>query len=51
MDGGGALVLDRPRKLDLSVGWQYWLNKFGNSATAVPGSLANTAWFGIRYHF
>ena len=47
----GALAFDRPHKLDLSIGYQYWLNKFGNNATNVPGSIASTAWFGVRYHF
>ena len=47
----GALAFDRPRKIDLSVGYQYWLNKFGNDHNRVSGSLASTVWFGARYHF
>ena len=37
-------------KLDAFVGYQYWLNKFGNNNTKVPGSLANAVFFGLRYH-
>ena len=47
----GALVFDRPHKLDVVVGWQYWLNKFGNNNVTVPGSQASTAFMGVRYHF
>jgi len=46
----GALAFDRPNKVDAFIGYQYWLNKFGNDHTKVPGSLANTFFFGVRYH-
>jgi hypothetical protein len=46
----GALAFDKPHKLDAFIGYQYWLNKFGNDHTAVPGSLANAFFFGVRYH-
>ena len=29
----GAIAFDRPRKLDAFIGYQYWLNKFGNDHT------------------
>jgi hypothetical protein len=46
----GALAFDRPRRLDAFLGYQYWLNKFGNDHTQVPGALASTVFFGLRYH-
>jgi hypothetical protein len=46
----GALAFEKPNRLDAFVGYQYWLNKFGNDNTRVPGALANTVFFGLRYH-
>jgi hypothetical protein len=46
----GALAFDAPCKLDAFLGYQYWLNKFGNDHTQVPGALASTVFFGLRYH-
>jgi hypothetical protein len=45
----GALAFDAPRRLDAFLGYQYWLNKFGNDHTQVPGVLASTVFFGLRY--
>jgi hypothetical protein len=47
----GALAFDKPNKLDVSLGYQYWLNKFGNNHDTVPGSLASTVFVAARYHF
>jgi hypothetical protein len=35
---------------DLSVGYQYWLNKFGNDSSKDGGSIANTVFGQIAYH-
>lgn len=47
----GALALDRPKFLDVSVGYQFWYNKFGNQHPRVPGSLVNTPFLATRVHF
>jgi nucleoside-specific outer membrane channel protein Tsx len=47
----GQMIFDKPHKLDFSVGYQYWLNKFGNNHNTVPGSLASTVFVALRYHF
>ncbi|MDO9709965.1 hypothetical protein [Paracraurococcus lichenis] len=47
----GALAFDKPHKLDVSLGYQYWLNKFGNNHETVPGALASTVFVAARYHF
>jgi nucleoside-specific outer membrane channel protein Tsx len=47
----GHYLLKVDRKLDFSIGYQYWLNKFGNNHNTVPGSLASTVFFAMRYHF
>jgi hypothetical protein len=47
----GALAFDKPNKVDVSLGYQYWLNKFGNNHDTVPGSLASTVFVAARYHF
>ena len=47
----GALAFGKPHNLDAFVGYQYWLNKFGNDHNRVPGALASTVFFGARYHF
>jgi nucleoside-specific outer membrane channel protein Tsx len=47
----GAIAFDKPNKLDVSLGYQYWLNKFGNNHDTVPGSLASTVFVAARYHF
>jgi nucleoside-specific outer membrane channel protein Tsx len=38
-------------KLEVGVGYEYWLNKFGNDHDKVPGALANTPELVVRYHF
>jgi hypothetical protein len=47
----GALVYDRPNRVDVSLGVQYWVNKFGNDHHYVPGSIALTPLLSLRYHF
>jgi nucleoside-specific outer membrane channel protein Tsx len=47
----GALAFDKPNKFEMSLGYQYWLNKFGNNHENVPGSLASTVFVAARYHF
>jgi nucleoside-specific outer membrane channel protein Tsx len=34
----------------LGVGWEYWVNKFGNDHNAVPGSLASTPFIEAAVH-
>ncbi|MDO9709051.1 hypothetical protein [Paracraurococcus lichenis] len=46
----GAIAFDKPHRLDAFIGYQYWLNKFGNDHTRVPGALANAFFVGLRYH-
>ncbi|MGA7328072.1 MAG: hypothetical protein WBX25_27185 [Rhodomicrobium sp.] len=38
-------------KFDVGVGYEYWLNKFGNNAADLPGTIANTPMIIGRYHF
>lgn len=38
-------------KFEVGVGYEYWLNKFGNNHDAIPGALANTPELIARYHF
>ncbi len=38
-------------KFEIGVGYEYWLNKFGNNHNEVPGSLANTPELIGRVHF
>jgi nucleoside-specific outer membrane channel protein Tsx len=40
-----------PHKFEIGVGYEYWLNKFGNNHDEIPGALANTPEFIARYHF
>jgi nucleoside-specific outer membrane channel protein Tsx len=52
----GGLAFDKPHFLDIYVGYQYWLNKFGNNSNSnasdfTPGSLASTVYFGTSLHF
>ncbi|MBD8908334.1 hypothetical protein MZTS_16810 [Methylorubrum zatmanii] len=46
----GKLVWNQPGKLDAFVGFQYWLNKFGNSSATVPGSEEKTFLAGVSIH-
>jgi hypothetical protein len=34
----------------LGVGWEYWVNKFGNDHNAVPGALASTPFIEAAIH-
>lgn len=47
----GKLAFDRPNKLDVSLGYQYWLNKFGNNADRTIGAEASTVFVAVRYQF
>ena len=47
----GQVVLNKPKFLDAFVGFEYWLNKFGNDHTKVSGSLAYSPFFGTAIHF
>jgi hypothetical protein len=49
----GALTMNKPNMLDTYVGFQYWLNKFGNDHTLPgnSGSVAETVFFGFTVHF
>jgi hypothetical protein len=38
-------------KFEVGVGYEYWLNKFGNDHDALPGALANTPELIGRVHF
>lgn len=47
----GAVAFNKPKILDVSVGFQYWYNKFGNDHTRVAGSLERTPFLATRIHF
>jgi nucleoside-specific outer membrane channel protein Tsx len=47
----GALAFKKPNTLDGYVGYQFWLNKFGNNASQVPGSEASLVFVGTTFHF
>jgi hypothetical protein len=47
----GALAFKKPNTLDGYVGYQFWLNKFGNPANEVPGSEASLVFVGTTFHF
>ena len=47
----GQVLLSKPNFLDGFIGFEYWLNKFGNDNTKVPGSLAYSPYIGLRVHF
>ena len=46
----GKLIWDRPGRLDAFVGFQYWLNKFGNDPRTVQGSEEKTFLAGVSIH-
>ncbi len=46
----GKLIWNQPNRLDAFVGFQYWLNKFGNDHRFVPGSEEKTFLAGISIH-
>jgi hypothetical protein len=47
----GALAFHKPNTLDGYVGYQFWWNKFGEPANAVPGSEASLVFVGTTFHF
>ena len=47
----GQVLFDKPHFLDGFVGFEYWVNKFGNNQSKVPGSLAYSPYIGMRVHF
>lgn len=47
----GAVAFNKPHLLDAFIGFEYWLNKFGNEHTKVPGSLAYSPFIGTAVHF
>jgi hypothetical protein len=47
----GQVALNKPKFLDVFIGFEYWLNKFGNNHNLVPGSLAYTPFIGTAVHF
>jgi len=46
----GKVVANRPKWIDLWVGYRYWHNKFGADATVVPFANESTALAGITWH-
>ena len=47
----GDLLFKKANFLDFYVGYQYWLNKFGNNHNNVVGSFAQTVFVGTAIHF
>lgn len=47
----GQVLMGKPNFLDGFVGFEYWINKFGNDNAKVPGSLAYSPYVGMRIHF
>jgi hypothetical protein len=47
----GQLIMGKPNFLDTYVGFQYWMNKFGNDHTKVSGAVAETVFVGMAIHF
>ncbi|WP_289014290.1 hypothetical protein [uncultured Methylobacterium sp.] len=47
----GKLVYDQPNKIDVFIGFQYWLNKFGNVETATfKGTEEKSFLAGVAFH-
>ncbi|WP_156462812.1 hypothetical protein [Methylobacterium sp. Leaf93] len=47
----GKLVYDRPDRVDVFIGFQYWLNKFGNLETAtLKGTEEKSFLAGVAFH-
>jgi hypothetical protein len=40
-----------PKKLEAGIGYEFWLNKFGNNPVLLDGTVANTPELVVRYHF
>lgn len=52
MVDAGSLLGGAPNKFDVGVGYEYWLNKFGNtSQSGVPGAEQHAVFFEVGYHF
>ena len=47
----GEILLHKKQFLDLSVGFQYWFNKFGNDHTKTKGSIENAPFIATTVHF
>lgn len=47
----GQVVMNKPKRLDAFVGFEYWLNKFGGEHNKVPGSLAYSPFIGAAVQF
>ena len=47
----GQVVLQKPKVLDVSVGFQYWYNKFGNDHTKTKGAIETAPFVATRVHF
>jgi nucleoside-specific outer membrane channel protein Tsx len=47
----GKVAMDKPNILEGFVGFEYWLNKFGNNNADVPGAVAYSPFVGFRVHF
>jgi hypothetical protein len=47
----GALIFQKPHKLDLVLSLELWENKFGNDHSKVSGSEEVAPMLGIEYHF
>jgi hypothetical protein len=47
----GQIMLNKPKFLDVFIGFQYWLNKSGNDHTVKSGAVEQTALFGTVWHF
>ena len=47
----GQVVLKKPKFIDAFIGFEYWLNKFGNDHTRTPGALAYSPFIGTAVHF
>lgn len=46
----GALSVEKPRLLELGVGFEYWNNEYGKSAQTVPGASELTPLFQLKVH-
>ncbi|WP_043702224.1 hypothetical protein [Methylobacterium sp. 4-46] len=46
----GKLIYDKPNRVNVFVGFQYWRNKFGNDQSRVPGSEEKAFLAGVAFH-
>jgi hypothetical protein len=47
----GRAAFSTPKKLWIGLEYQYWHNKFGNPASAMPGTKESTPMIRMEYHF